>query len=360
MCFMRVGSSRGRASLSNPVGRFESLGRVDFLEDLSGADEDFIGPSARTATVTAEKSRGILTRNQSPDIPFEQSINPYRGCEHGCIYCYARPSHAYMGLSPGLDFETNLFVKENAAGLLRKELSRSGYKPRIIALGANTDPYQPVERTWRVTREILEVLQEFRHPVAIITKSALVTRDLDILSEMARDNLVGVNVSVTTLDSDLSRKLEPRASSPERRLSTLEALSAEGVPTGVMVAPVIPALTDLYLETILERSHDAGARQAGYVMLRLPHEVKNLFREWLRENVPTKADHVMTLIRDIRAGKDYVARWGERLRGTGKHADLLAHRFKLAVGRLGFNETPWQADFSEFRVPGRQEQMSLF
>ena len=356
---MRVKSFQGRAALSNPSGRFESLTRADFLDDFSEAD-DILGSPVRVATVTTEKSRSILTRNQSPDIPFEQSINPYRGCEHGCIYCYARPTHAYMGLSPGLDFETRLFVKENAAGLLRKELSRSSYQPRVIALGANTDPYQPVERSWRATREILEVLQDFRHPVVIITKSALVTRDLDILSEMASNNLVGVYVSVTTLDPDLSRKLEPRAASPERRLSTLRALSEGGVPTGVMVAPVIPALTDRHMETILEQARLSGARHAGYVLVRLPHEVKDLFQEWLSENVPQKADHVMTLIRDTRGGKEYVARWGERQRGTGKHADLLAHRFKLATRRLGFNEERWQPDLSKFRVPGRQVQMSLF
>ena len=357
---MRSGQFQGRAAVSNPVGRFESLGRVDFLEDLEHADEDFQDGPARPLQVTSEKSRSILTRNQSPDIPFDQSINPYRGCEHGCIYCYARPSHAYMGLSPGLDFETRLFVKENAADLLKKELSKRAYKPVTIALGANTDPYQPLEKERRITRQILEVVRDFRHPVAVITKSALVLRDLDLYAELARDGLVSVNMSITSLDVHLSRSLEPRASTPERRLHALRELSRAGVPVGVMVAPVIPALTDRYMETILERATEAGARFAGYVLVRLPYEVKELFKEWLATNVPDKADHVMTLIRDTRGGKEYVAQWGQRQRGTGKHAELLGRRFALATRRLGLNLERWQADFSRFRVPGRQEQMSLF
>ncbi len=356
---MYVKAFQGRAALSNSPGRFESFSRVDFLDDFADAPEPPAG-SAAPVRVTFEKSRSILSHNKSPDIPFEQSINPYRGCEHGCIYCYARPTHAYLGFSAGLDFETEIFVKENAAELLRQELKKPRYEPRLIALGANTDPYQPIERTYRITRQVLEVLAEFSHPVSIITKSALVLRDLDLLSAMARRGLVSVTISITSLDAGLARRLEPRAAAPHKRLATLRALSAAGVPTGVLVAPVIPALTDRYLESILEQARLAGARYAGYVLLRLPHEVKDLFQEWLRFNVPEKADHIMTILRDTRGGKEYVARWGERQRGIGKHADLLAARFSLATRRLGLNQERREPNLGAFRVPGRQEQMSLF
>jgi len=326
-------SFKGRGALSNPAGRFD-------LHQLAPVDDGWYveeSPDSIATTLEPERAREIITTNDSPDIPFEQSINPYRGCSHGCLYCYARPSHAYMGLSPGLDFETRLFYKADAAAVLEKQLARPGYVCKPITLGANTDPYQPVERRMRVTRSILEVLLRTRHPVTVITKGALVMRDLDLLAELASQGLASVAVSVTTLDSELKRTLEPRAAAPQARLRTLRELNAAGVPSGALVAPVIPALNDHEIEAILEACAAAGAGWAGYVLVRLPYEIKDLFREWLQEHYPQRASHVMALIRDMRGGRDNDPRFGSRMRGTGPFAELLRNRFRLACRRLGLN-----------------------
>src|SRR5215470_16451055 len=350
-------SFTGRAALSNPPGRFDKqqLASVD-----DGWYQDEV-PESIDTTVEPDRAREVISTNDSPDIPFDASVNPSRGCAHGCIYCYARPSHAYMGLSPGLDFETRLFYKADAGKVLESQLARPGYLCKSITLGANTDPYQPVERRMKVTRSILEVLARTRHPVAIITKHALVLRDLDLLAEMARDGLVSVAVSVTTLDTELKRVMEPRAASPQARLRTLAALSAAGVPTSVMAAPMIPALNDHELEAILEAAAAAGARWAGYVLLRLPHEIKDLFREWLSEHYPDRAAHVMSLIRHMRGGRDYDSSFGTRMRGTGPYAQLLSNRFRLACRRLNLNATPRKPlDTTLFRPPGPSEaQLNL-
>lgn len=322
---------KGRGALSNPEGRFETYRREHF-DDCWDREEEPLPPLE--TTVMPEPARSIISRNQSPDIPFEQSINPYRGCEHGCIYCYARPSHAYVNLSPGLDFETKLFYKEHAAELLEQELRKPGYRPSPITLGANTDPYQPIERKLKVTRSILEVLQRFRHPVSIITKSTLVTRDLDILADMTRLNLASVMVSITTLDENLKRSLEPRAAGPWARLRTVRALAAQGVPVGVLNAPIIPVVNDREMEQILELAAEAGACCAGYVLLRLPYEVKDLFKEWLDAHLPERAAHVMSIIRQMRGGKDYQSGFGTRMRGTGEYAELIARRFALACRKF--------------------------
>jgi DNA repair photolyase len=324
---------KGRGALSNPPGRFESRA-IDAVDDGWYLEEE---PDSIATTLEPDKALGVITTNDSPDIPFEQSINPYRGCEHACPYCYARPSHAYLGLSPGLDFETRLFYKADAATVLEQELARPRYVCKPIMLGANTDPYQPVEKRMKVTRSILEVLEHTRHPVAVITKSAMVLRDLDLLTSLARDNLVSVTLSVTTLDDDLKRKLEPRAASPAARVRTLAALTAAGVPCGVMVAPVIPAITDHEMERILAACAAAGARWAGYVLLRLPYEVKDLFREWLAAHYPDRAAHVMSLIHEMRGGRDNDPNFGSRMRGTGPYALLLRNRFRLACRRLELN-----------------------
>jgi len=342
-------SFAGRGALSNPAGRFDKqqLAEVD-----DGWYQDEV-PESIPTTLEPDRARGVITTNDSPDVPFEQSINPYRGCSHGCVYCYARPSHAYMGLSPGLDFETRLFYKADAAKMLEAQLAHPGYVCKSITLGANTDPYQPVERRMKVSRAILEVLTRTRHPVAIITKSALVLRDLDLLTDMARNGLVSVAVSVTTLDTELKRVMEPQAASPQARLRTLAALSAAGVPTSVMAAPMIPALNDHELEAILEAAAGAGARWAGYVLLRLPYEVKDLFREWLAEHYPDRAAHVMALIRDMRGGRDYDSNFGTRMRGTGPYAQLLGSRFRLACRRLKLNSEPRKSlNTALFRPPG--------
>ncbi|MGH8396801.1 MAG: PA0069 family radical SAM protein [Gammaproteobacteria bacterium] len=350
---------KGRGALSNPEGRFETRHRED-VEDDSGHHEDDELPPLET-TVTAEPARSIISRNQSPDIPFEQSINPYRGCEHGCIYCYARPSHAYLNLSPGLDFETKLFYKAHAAELLEQELRKPGYRCQPITLGANTDPYQPIERKLKVTRSLLEVLQRFQHPVSIITKSALVTRDLDILADMAKQDLVSVMVSVTTLDDALKRSLEPRAPSSWVRLKTVHKLAMKGVPVGVLTAPIIPRVNDAEMERILEHAAKAGACCAGYVLLRLPYEVKDLFREWLATHMPLKAEHVMSLIRQSRGGKDYDAEFGARMRGTGEYAELIAKRFSLACKRLNLvHARRMQLNSMHFRVPSESSQLDLW
>ncbi len=316
-------------------------------------------PALKTS-VGIDATRSIIARNVSPDLPFDRSINPYRGCEHGCIYCFARPTHAYLGLSPGQDFEARLFAKPKAATLLAAELRRPGYSVKTMALGTNTDPYQPIDGRFQITREILKVLRDFRHPVAIVTKSNRVLRDIDILSEMASMNLARVAISVTTLDRKLARTMEPRAPTPERRLEAMRALSAAGIPTAVMTAPVIPALNDHEIESILERSYEAGARNAAYVVLRLPLEIKDLFAEWLEAAQPGRAKHVMSLIRSMRGGKDYDAEWGKRMKGTGVYADLITKRFKLTCERLGLNQQ-WPAQRVDlFQPPPKAgDQMQL-
>jgi len=324
---------KGRGTATNRSGRFEPLSRESF-DDGWDSLEDL--PPLKTE-VQEEQARTIITRNQSPDISFDRSINPYRGCEHGCVYCFARPSHAFMGLSPGLDFETRLFAKPNAAQLLERELSRPGYTPRVIAIGTNTDPYQPLERGYRLMREILEVLEACSHPVAIVTKSALVTRDIDILARLAERNLVKVALSVTTLDKKLCRSMEPRASAPHKRLEAIRALSEAGIPTSVMMAPIIPALNDAEIEKLLETAAGHGATEAAYVLLRLPLEVSELFRDWLLRERADRYRHVMNLIRSMRGGKDYDANWGERMRGRGPYADQIAKRFALAAKRFSLN-----------------------
>ena len=327
-------SPRGRGALSNPAGRFEALREEAFDDGWDWRDP----PPERVPTeVITDRTKTIIARNDSPDVPFDRSINPYRGCEHGCIYCFARPSHAWLGFSPGLDFETKIVAKPKAAELLRAALRKRGYRPGPLALGSNTDPYQPVERELRITRRILEVLLEARHPAGIVTKSALVLRDLDLIRPMARDGLMQVMVSVTTLKRGLARVMEPRAAAPERRLSTMRALREAGVPVGVLASPMIPALNDAELETILEAAADAGARFAGFILVRLPHELKELFSEWLEMHFPTKAAHVERLIRETRDGALYRAKFGERMRGQGPYAELLARRFRVTAGRLGLD-----------------------
>jgi DNA repair photolyase len=347
---------RGRGARSNRTGRFEAAVREE-VDDGWGVLEDL--PAFRTV-VQEEAARTIITTNQSPDISFDQSINPYRGCEHGCTYCYARPSHAYMGLSPGLDFESRLFAKPNAAELLRAELSRPRYEAKTIALGTNTDPYQPIERRYQITRRVLEVLSETGHPAGIVTKSALILRDIDLLADMARRGLVKVALSVTTLDARLARSMEPRATTPLKRIEAIRRLAEAGVPVGVMVAPVIPALNDSEIERILETAHAAGAREAGYVLLRLPLEIKELFREWLATDHPDRAARVINLMRSMHGGRDYVADWGVRQRGSGPYAEQIATRFRLALKRLGLNERRLTLRKDLFRPPARPgDQMRL-
>lgn len=349
---------KGRGALTNPEGRFES--RSSHLED-DGWDSLQEIPAKIETTLQADAARSVISRNDSPDLAFELSINPYRGCEHGCVYCFARPSHSYLGLSAGLDFETRLFYKADAADRLRAELSRPAYQPKTIALGINTDAYQPVERKQRITRSILEVLNETNHPVRIVTKSSLVLRDIDLLASMAERNLAKVYISITTFDSDLARTLEPRAVAPETRLKALASLSEAGIPTGVLVAPVIPVLTDAELETILARARAAGAHSAGYVMLRLPHEVKTLFMEWLAAHAPDRAEHVMSLIKQMHGGKAYDSTFGHRMRGSGPYADLIAQRYALACKRLRFSKDQHELDCTQFQPPRKKsQQMSLF
>ncbi|MBO3759067.1 PA0069 family radical SAM protein [Ciceribacter sp. L1K22] len=347
---------RGRAAGLNPAGRFEPTERVA-VDDGWQSFEDM--PVLRTE-VQVERPKTVITRNESPDIPFDRSINPYRGCEHGCIYCFARPTHSYMGLSAGLDFETKLFAKPDAAKLLERELSKPGYKPRTIAIGTNTDPYQPVEREWRIMRQILEVLDRANHPVAIVTKSALVMRDIDILSSMAARGLAKVGISVTTLDRKLARTMEPRASTPTRRLEAVKALSEAGIPTAIMVAPVIPALNDHEIERILDSGKAAGASEASYVLLRLPLEVSPLFRDWLLQNYPDRYRHVMSLVRSMRDGKDYDAEFGKRMKGAGPYAWQISRRFEMATKRLGLIRRGIQMRDDLFVPPtGSGVQLSL-
>jgi DNA repair photolyase len=348
---------RGRGAVSNAAGRYEKQARV-LMDDGWNTNEE-PEPSLKTE-ILRDTSRTIITRNTSPDISFNQSINPYKGCEHGCIYCFARPTHAYLGFSPGADFESKIFAKPNAAELLRRELSAPGYVPQVIAIGTNTDPYQPTERKLKIMRSLLEVLHEFKHPVGIVTKSALVLRDIDILAPMAEAGLAKVALSITTLNRQLARTMEPRASTPPKRLDAIRQLTEVGIPTAVMFAPVIPALNDEEMEHVLEAAKAAGARSAGYVLLRLPLEIKDLFREWLEANVPDRAKHVMSLVRSMRGGKDYDANWNTRMRGTGPYAEMLSRRFHLAVKRLGFNAEHRPLEVSQFKRPAHVgEQLAL-
>lgn len=347
---------KGRGAASYVAGRFEKTqlrGEDDgwgSVYDTAAAEGDDNPAPHPGTSVTEERARSVISRNSSPDIAFSQSVNPYRGCEHGCVYCFARPSHAYLDLSPGLDFETRLFAKTNAAERLRHELSKPGYVPTPIALGINTDAYQPIERQYQVTRSVLEVLAECRHPVSFVTKGGLITRDLDLLAAMARERLVTVYFSITTLDNRLAAKMEPRATAPHGKLRAMRMLAEAGVPVGVMVAPVVPMITDRELEHILEAAHVHGARSAGYVLLRLPHELKQVWREWLQLHYPERAAHVMSLIRQMRDGKDYDSAFGTRMRGEGPFADLIATRFAKAHARLGYGRLP-ALDSSKFVAP---------
>ncbi len=349
------GRRRGRGAVSNATGRFEP-GRREHFDD---GWESLAELKPFKTEVREEAVKTIIATNASPDLGFDRSINPYRGCEHGCIYCYARPSHAYWGYSAGLDFETKLTAKVNAAEALEKELSRPGYSAATIVLGANTDAYQPIERERKITRSLLEVLDRFGHPVAIVTKSALVVRDLDILSNLARRGLAKVTLSVTSLDRGLARKMEPRAATPEKRIESIRQLAAAGVPAAVLTAPLIPSLNDHEIERILEASAAAGAREAGYVLLRLPLEISALFQEWLEAEFPDRASRVMSLIRSARGGKDYVSRFGERQTGTGAYAEQIAARFQLALKRFGLNKRHLSLRNDLFRPPGTT-QLSLF
>jgi DNA repair photolyase len=348
---------KGRGALSNPTGRFEAM-TLEAADDGWYQDEIVENPAE---TVLPESARSLVTGNSSPDVGFDLSINPFRGCSHACVYCFARPSHAYLGLSPGLDFETKLFYKVDAVRLLEADLSRPGYVCKPIALGINTDGYQPLEKRLRITRSILEVLARCRHPVLLVTKSALIVRDLDLLSQLAHDGLVSVMLSITSLSAEIKRTLEPRTASPQARLRVIEQLARAGVPVGVMVAPVIPAVTDHELENILQAARSAGARSASYVLLRLPHEVKTLFREWLAAHFPDRAQHVMSLINQARGGKDYDSTFGVRMRGTGAYADLLRARFELACRKLGFNDASerYQLRTDLFRPPHAAAQLTL-
>ncbi|MFZ5595313.1 MAG: PA0069 family radical SAM protein [Pseudomonadota bacterium] len=349
---------KGRGAISNTDGRYEAYSHAAIDDGWGILDEQ---PPALKTIVTDEAARTIISRNDSPDVPFDRSINPYRGCEHGCVYCFARPTHAYHGLSPGLDFESRLFAKPDAARLLAEELRKSKYECEVIALGANTDCYQPIERARRITRGVLEVLAEHHHPVVIVTKSALIERDIDILAAMAGKNLAMVYISITTFDRSLARRLEPRAAAPARRIEVIRALSNAGIPTGVLTAPVIPALNDSEMEAILETAAEAGARWAGYVLLRLPLEIKDLFKEWLAEHAPLKAEHVMSLIRQSREGKENDAHFGSRMRGAGLYAQMIEQRFRLACKRQGLNRERLRLDTGQFRVPARAgDQLVLF
>jgi DNA repair photolyase len=347
---------RGRGAQSNATGRFEPHTTIAFDDGWRSIEEL---PPFRTE-VAIDTARKVITRNSSPDIPFDRSINPYRGCEHGCIYCFARPTHAFLGLSPGLDFETKLFMKPGAPELLERELSARNYTPRTIAIGTNTDPYQPIERRHAIMRRILEVLERAGHPVGIVTKSNLVTRDIDILSRMARRKLVRVGISVTTLDAKLARIMEPRAPTPERRLAALRDLAAAGIPTTVMAAPIIPAINDAEIERILDAAAACSVESAGYVLLRLPLEVRDLFREWLQANFPDRERHVFALIRQTRGGKDYDATFGKRMTGGGPYAWMIKKRFETACSRLGLNAHKTQLTTEHFSPPQRTDaQLSL-
>jgi DNA repair photolyase len=349
---------KGRGAISNPAVRFEA---TTLEQTHDGWYEDEIVEHL-SETVLPDRARSVITTNNSPDVGFDQSINPYRGCSHGCVYCFARPTHAYLGLSPGLDFETKLFYKADAASILEAELAKPKYVCKPIALGINTDGYQPLEKRLEVTRSILAVLTRCRHPVTIVTKSALVLRDMDLLTELAKDGLVSVTLSITSLTNDIKRTLEPRTASPQARLKVVQQLAQAGIPVGVLLAPVIPAITDHEMEDILAAAKEAGASCAGYVLLRLPHEVKDLFREWLAEHYPDRAKHVMSLINQTRGGKDYDSRFGQRMSGTGPYAELLRTRFELARRKCGFDSARDRHDLTTnlFRPPTPdQSQLTL-
>ena len=349
---------KGRGAASNTVGRFEQINRVDYDDGWGNLDEE-LAPLA--TEVILDNTRTIINWNDSPDIPFDRSINPYRGCEHGCTYCFARPTHTYLGYSAGLDFESKILIKPDAAQLLRKELGKPSYICAPIALGTNTDPYQPLEREYRITREILQVLAEHKHPLSIVTKSSMVERDIDILAPMAAEGLARVFISITTLDRHLCRTLEPRAAAPQRRLQTVRALHEAGIPVGVMTAPIIPVLTDTEMESILQQAKEAGASTAGYVLLRLPLEVAPLFEEWLKLHYPLKAEHVMSIVRQSRGGKAYDAAFHQRMRGTGLFADMIAQRFKLITHKLGLNSERTVLNTALFTPPKPQRpQMDMF
>ncbi|MDA8585975.1 PA0069 family radical SAM protein [Rhodobacteraceae bacterium] len=351
------GIPKGRAAVSNDVGRFETFHR-ESMDDGWDIDED--PPPLRTE-VTLERPRSVITRNTSPDVFFDRSINPYRGCEHGCIYCFARPTHAYLGLSPGLDFETRLIARPEAPEVLERELRAKSYKVGPIAIGTNTDPYQPIEKDHRIMRGLLEVLYKYRHPVCVVTKGTLIERDADILGEMGRMGLARVGITVTTLDADVSRKMEPRVPAPERRMRTIERLSEAGCPVRIMVSPVVPALTDHELEAILARGSQAGATYASWIMLRFPLEVSPLFQEWVAEAFPDRAARIMGRVRDLHGGKDYDPEFGKRMTGEGAFADLVAHRFSIAVKRLGLlSDLPdLRSDLFQYPVQ-KGDQLSLF
>jgi len=354
----RYSKYKGRGALTNPTGRFEAR-TYEACEDEWTTEDDI--PERPVTRVRVDPSKGIISKNDSPDIPFHLSMNPYKGCEHGCIYCFARPYHAFWGLSPGLDFETQLFTKPEAAQRLRETFARRGYRPEPIALGTATDPYQPIERRYEVTRRLLEVLLEHRHPVGIVTKNALVLRDLDLLSELAERRLVHVYFSVTTLDASLARSMEPRASAPHRRIRAIADLSAAGVPTGVLFSPVVPGLNDHELELVLEAGAAAGARGAGSMLLRLPHELKDLFEEWLEAHHPLRRERVLTLLRSCRDGALYRSAFGERMRGTGPYAELIRQRYQRALRRYGLDERRYDFDTSAFVRPERDpRQLPLF
>ena len=351
---------KGRGTGSNTGSRFDRWTRETDLDELD-ADTDRLEAAPVRTTVTERIARSIISRNVSPDIPFDRSLNPYAGCEHGCIYCYARPTHAWLGLSPGLDFETRLYAKTNAAQLLRAELSRPGYVPTLIALGANTDPYQPIERDYELSRALLGVLSAFNHPVGVTTKSALVTRDIDLLAPMAAKGLASVFMSIGTLDPALARVMDPRAPSPQRRLDAVRKLADAGIPVGVLVSPIIPAINDKDLEAVLGAAAEAGATTAGFVMLRLPLEVRELFVQWLDQHFPLRAAHVMSLLRQMHGGADYDATYGARMRGSGVLADLVQQRFRLAARRLGLDPDRTPLDATQFRVPQDDRgQLGLF
>ncbi|MBX3650022.1 MAG: PA0069 family radical SAM protein [Burkholderiales bacterium] len=353
---------KGRGAGVNPEGRFENVEREAFDDGWESVAQE--EERALKTVVTDERAKSIIARNDSPDIPFSQSLNPYQGCEHGCIYCYARPSHAYRNLSPGIDFETRIFAKVNAPELLRRELSKPGYRCELIALGANTDPYQPAERDRRITRGILEVCAEFNQPVGIVTKNALVERDIDILAPMAKRGLAEVFVSVTTLDHELARRMEPRCTAPTRRLQAVRALADAGIPAGVMVAPVVPFLNDHEIEALVAAAAAHGAQRCAYILMRLPYEVKTLFRDWLERHYPLKAAHVMSRVQALRGGRDNDPEFGSRMRGSGEFAKLLAQRFDVACKKAGLNQARrgegMRRDTTQFRVPGVMKQGDLF
>ncbi|MEL6466304.1 MAG: PA0069 family radical SAM protein [Pseudomonadota bacterium] len=348
--------AKGRGAVSNAVSRYDNITRH---AETDGWHIEETLPPLRTE-VSVERTRTIISYNRSPDLPFDRSINPYRGCEHGCVYCFARPSHAYLGLSPGLDFETRLVARLDAPEVLRAELARRSYKVAPLAIGTNTDPYQPIDRDYGVMRGCLKVLEACNHPVAIVTKGALIERDIDILARMARRGLVRVGISVTTLDASLARKMEPRAPRPDRRVATIRRLADAGIPVRIMASPMVPTLTDPELEAILEAGKGAGARSASWIMLRLPREVSPLWQEWLAQHYPNRAQRIMSHLRDMHGGQDYDARWGHRMRGTGPYAELLQHRFKVAIKRLGLKEKirPMRTDLFQPPHPDK-DQLSL-